>query len=160
MRLPSAQSIRSRRPQLNLFTWILIGSLLGWAASMVVETRNWRVVLLNVVVGISGVMLGGWLLGGLIGASAFNPVEFNLGGLLVSLLGATVLLAAVQLLGGVAGRRALPRRHPTSAVFEYSRSWKGHESERTEMSRTIRVRRVLHPLVMAALAATLLFVAG
>ena len=44
-------------------------------------------------------MLGGWLLGGLIGSSAFNLGIFSLAGLLVSLLGASVLLAAVQLAG-------------------------------------------------------------
>ena len=126
---------------MNLFTWILIGSLLGWVASKVAETRNWRVTLLHVVVGISGMILGRWLLGGLIGASAFKPIEFNLGGLLVSLLGATVLLAAVQLWVAIASPRASPRRYRTSAELEFSGS-----------------RRALHPLVMTALVAILLFV--
>ena len=152
-RPPDATTLHAIHPfeatQLNLFTWILIGGLLGWGASMVVETRNWRVMLLNVAVGISGVMLGGWLLGELIGASAFNPVDFNLGGMLVSLLGATVLLAAVQLLVAIAGCRAsLPLcRRP--AEPEFSRSWQSYST-----------RPALHPLVMAALPAALLFVAG
>lgn len=64
----------------------------------------------NVIVGIVGVVLGGWLLSGLVGSSPFNQDEFSLVGLLVSLLGAMVLLAAVQLLRGITvrQRRAAP----------------------------------------------------
>jgi len=67
-------------------------------------------VILNVIVGIVGVVLGGWLLSGLVGSSPFNQDEFSLVGLLVSLLGAMVLLAAVQLLRGITvrQRRAAP----------------------------------------------------
>jgi uncharacterized membrane protein YeaQ/YmgE (transglycosylase-associated protein family) len=159
IRLPSAHpSVQG--DCVYLFTLILIGGVLGWAAGMVVETRNWRVILLNVVVGISGVMLAEWLLGGLIGVSAFNPVEFNLGGLLVSSLGATVLLAAVQLLDGVAGRRALPRLYPASAVFEYPRTWTSYESETSETNKTIRIGRALRPLITVGLAGMLLLIAG
>jgi uncharacterized membrane protein YeaQ/YmgE (transglycosylase-associated protein family) len=145
---------------MSLFSWILIGGLLGWAASIFMQIRNWPVVFLNVATGISGVLLGGWLLGGLTGSSAFNPGEFSLGGLLVSLLGATVLLAAVHLLGGIAKRLVVLRRHPTSAVFELSRSWENYEGERTEMNKTIRAGRVLRPLITAGLAGMLLLVGG
>jgi len=53
------------------------------------------------MVGIVGVVLGRWLLGGLLGSSMFDQGEFGLSGLFVSLLGALVLLAAVQLITGI-----------------------------------------------------------
>jgi len=75
----------------------LVGGLLGWAASMLTGTGERTGVILNVIVGIVGVVLGGWLLSGLVGSSPFNQGSFSLIGLLVSSLGAMVLLAAVQL---------------------------------------------------------------
>lgn len=81
---------------MGFVTWIVAGALLGWAASALTGIGERRVFTLNVAVGIGGVMFGGWLLGLLIGASAFEPGEFSLGGFLVSLLGAAVLLAVLH----------------------------------------------------------------
>ena len=91
---------------------LFVGGLLGWAASMPTGSHERPGVILNVFVGIVGVALGVWLLSGLIGSSPFNQGEFSLGVLLVSLLGAMVLLAAVQLLRGNTERpgRAAPKR--------------------------------------------------
>ena len=91
---------------------LFVGGLLGWAASMPTGTHERPGVILNVFVGIVGVVLGVWLLSGLIGSSPFNQGEFSLGVLLVSLLGAMVLLAAVQLLRDITERpgRAAPKR--------------------------------------------------
>ena len=65
---------------------------------MLTGTNERPAIILNVIVGIVGVALGAWLLSGLIGSSLFDQGEFSLVVLLVSLLGAMVLLAAVQLL--------------------------------------------------------------
>jgi uncharacterized membrane protein YeaQ/YmgE (transglycosylase-associated protein family) len=51
---------------------------------------------LNIVVGIVGSLLGGWFLSPLLGISTINQGNFSIGGLLVSLLGAIVLLAIVN----------------------------------------------------------------
>jgi uncharacterized membrane protein YeaQ/YmgE (transglycosylase-associated protein family) len=53
--------------------------------------------ILNVVVGVVGAMLGGWLISPLLGAGTVNQGDFSLGGLVVSLVGAIILLAIVNL---------------------------------------------------------------
>jgi uncharacterized membrane protein YeaQ/YmgE (transglycosylase-associated protein family) len=82
---------------LNVIIWILAGALLGIAVSLALGTRNRARIALDVVTGIVGVLSGGWLLGALTGMSAFNPEAFFIASLLVSLLGATVLLTALQM---------------------------------------------------------------
>jgi uncharacterized membrane protein YeaQ/YmgE (transglycosylase-associated protein family) len=54
-------------------------------------------VILNIVVGIIGALLGGWLLAPLFGTGTINQGDFSLSGLLVSFLGAVILLAIVNL---------------------------------------------------------------
>lgn len=87
---------------MNLLIWLVIGGLLGWVASMFMGTNGRQGIILNVVVGIVGAVLGGWLLSGVFGSSTINQGNFSMSGLFVSLLGAIVLLAIVKLLGGIA----------------------------------------------------------
>ena len=91
---------------MNLIIWLVVGGLLGWAASMLMGTNGRQGIILNVVVGIVGAVLGGWLLSGLLGSSTINQGNFSLSGLFVSLLGAIILLAIVKLLGGITSRQA------------------------------------------------------
>lgn len=80
---------------MNTIIWLVVGGLVGWAASTIMRTREG--ILLNVLVGIVGAALGGWLLSSLLGASTINQGNFSAMGLLVSLLGAVILLAIVNL---------------------------------------------------------------
>ena len=89
---------------MNFIIWIVIGGLIGWAASIVMKTDAQQGVVLNVVVGIVGALVGGWLLSPLVGAGTINQNDFSLASLVVSLLGAIILLAVVNLL-----RRGAPR---------------------------------------------------
>lgn len=82
---------------MNLLIWLVVGGLLGWLASKIMNTDAQQGVLLNVVVGIIGALLGGWLLSPLFGTGTINQNDFSLSGLLVSLLGAIILLAIVNL---------------------------------------------------------------
>jgi uncharacterized membrane protein YeaQ/YmgE (transglycosylase-associated protein family) len=82
---------------MNLIIWLVVGGLIGWIASMIMRTDAQQGVVLNVVVGIIGALLGGWLISPLLGQGTINSGDFSLGGLLVSLLGAVVLLAIVNL---------------------------------------------------------------
>jgi uncharacterized membrane protein YeaQ/YmgE (transglycosylase-associated protein family) len=82
---------------MNFIIWLVIGGLIGWVASMIMKTNAQQGVVLNVVVGIVGAMLGGWLISPLLGAGTINQSDFSVGGLLVSLVGAIVLLAVVNL---------------------------------------------------------------
>src|SRR3954467_3699300 len=78
--------------------WIVVGGILGWLASMVMKTDAEQGMILNVVVGIVGAFLGGWLLSPLFGTGTINSDDFSVSSLLVSFLGAVILLAIVNLL--------------------------------------------------------------
>ncbi|HEX5686232.1 MAG TPA: GlsB/YeaQ/YmgE family stress response membrane protein [Ideonella sp.] len=82
---------------MNLIIWLVIGGLLGWVASLIMRTDAQQGVLLNVVVGIVGALLGGWFISPLVGVPTINQGAFSLGALLVSLVGAIILLAIVNL---------------------------------------------------------------
>ena len=82
---------------MNFLLWIVIGGVLGWLASLVMRTDAQQGLVLNVVVGIVGALLGGWLLSPLLGAGTINQNDFSLMGLIVSFLGAVILLAIVNL---------------------------------------------------------------
>jgi uncharacterized membrane protein YeaQ/YmgE (transglycosylase-associated protein family) len=60
--------------------------------------------ILNVVVGVVGALLGGWLLSPMVGAGTVNQGDFSLMGLLVSLGGAIILLFVVNLVRRGAAR--------------------------------------------------------
>jgi uncharacterized membrane protein YeaQ/YmgE (transglycosylase-associated protein family) len=80
----------------NFILWLVIGGLLGWVASMIMGTNARQGLILNVVVGIVGAFLGGLLLAPLFGTGTINQSDFSIGSLLVSLLGAVILLAIVN----------------------------------------------------------------
>ena len=81
-------------------TWLIIivvGGILGWLASIVMRTDAQQGIVMNVVVGIIGALLGGLLLSGLIGGAPITSGAFDIRSLLVSFLGAVILLAIVNL---------------------------------------------------------------
>ncbi len=82
---------------MNIIVWLVVGGLIGWAASLVMRTDAQQGIFLNVVVGIIGAALGGWFLSPLVGVSTINQANFSAPGLLVSLVGAVILLAVVNL---------------------------------------------------------------
>ena len=83
---------------MNFIIWLVVGGLIGWVASMIMKTDAQQGVILNVVVGIVGAFIGGWLISPLVGVPTINQDAFSVGALLVSLLGAVILLAIVNLL--------------------------------------------------------------
>ncbi|MBB5371194.1 MULTISPECIES: GlsB/YeaQ/YmgE family stress response membrane protein [unclassified Janthinobacterium] len=83
---------------MNFIIWIVIGGVIGWLASMVMKTDAQQGIFLNIVVGIVGAFLGGWLLAPLFGTGTINSDNFSLSSLLVSFLGAVILLGIVNLL--------------------------------------------------------------
>ena len=81
---------------MNLIIWLVVGGVLGWLASIVMHTDNQQGLILNVIVGIVGAMLGGWILSPLFGTGTINQSDFSLPALLVSFLGAVILIAIVN----------------------------------------------------------------
>ncbi|HQR78086.1 MAG TPA: GlsB/YeaQ/YmgE family stress response membrane protein [Burkholderiaceae bacterium] len=82
---------------MNFIIWLVVGGLIGWIASKIMRTDAQQGVFLNIVVGIVGSMLGGWLISPLVGAGTINQSDFSLAGLFVSLVGAVILLALINL---------------------------------------------------------------
>ena len=82
---------------MNFIIWLIVGGVIGWLASIVMKTNGQQGMILNVVVGIVGAMLGGWLISPLVGAGTINHNNFSLPALLVSFVGAAILLAIVNL---------------------------------------------------------------
>ena len=82
---------------MNFIIWLIVGGLVGWVASIVMGTNRQQGILLNVIVGIVGAFLAGILLTPYFGISTINQNNFSLPALLVSLLGAIILLAVVGL---------------------------------------------------------------
>lgn len=82
---------------MNFIIWLLLGGIIGWLASLVMKTDGQQGMFLNVVVGVVGAMLGGWLISPLVGVGTINQDNFSLPALMVSFFGAVILLAIVNL---------------------------------------------------------------
>lgn len=81
---------------MGIIILIIIGGVLGWLASIVMRTDGQQGILLNVVVGIVGALLAGFILNPLIGGGNIMNGDYSISSLLVSFLGAVVLLAIVN----------------------------------------------------------------
>lgn len=83
---------------INFIVWLIVGGIIGWLASMVMRTDAQQGIILNIVVGIIGALIGGLLLSPLFGIGTINQNNFSIGSLVVSFLGAVILLAIVNLI--------------------------------------------------------------
>jgi len=83
---------------LNFIIWLVVGGIIGWLASLVMRTDAAQGIVLNVIVGIVGSMLGGWLVSPLLGGGTINQGDFSIMGLVISFVGALILLAIVNLI--------------------------------------------------------------
>ncbi|HUL67155.1 MAG TPA: GlsB/YeaQ/YmgE family stress response membrane protein [Burkholderiaceae bacterium] len=82
---------------MNLVVWLVVGGILGWIASLVMRTDAQQGIFLNVIVGIVGAAVAGLVVSPLIGVPTINQNAFSVGALVVSLIGAIILLAIVNL---------------------------------------------------------------
>lgn len=88
---------------IEIIAWIIIGALAGWIASIIMRTDAEQGALANIVVGIIGAILGGFLVRLVTGTN--TTTGFNVGTLLTAILGAVVLLGIVKMF-----------RHPHTTV--------------------------------------------
>lgn len=88
---------------MGLLAWLVVGAIAGWLASRVMRTNRRQGLLMDIVVGIAGAFIGGFLFNqfGSVGATGFN-----IWSIFVAFTGAVVLLALIRL---VSGRSLLPR---------------------------------------------------
>lgn len=82
---------------MGLIILLIVGGVLGWLASIFMRTDGQQGILLNVVVGVVGAVLAGLILNPMIGGGNIMNGDFSLSALLVSFLGAVILLAIVNL---------------------------------------------------------------
>ena len=78
---------------MTLLLILLVGGILGWLASILMRTDAQQGIFLNIVVGIVGAFIGGLVISG----GSINNAPLNVTSFLVSLLGAVILLAIVNL---------------------------------------------------------------
>ena len=78
---------------INIILWIVLGALAGWIASLIMKTNQEQGCLLDIVVGIVGAFIGGFIFR-LFGASGVTG--FNIGSIIVAVIGAVILLAIVK----------------------------------------------------------------
>jgi uncharacterized membrane protein YeaQ/YmgE (transglycosylase-associated protein family) len=84
---------------INFIVWIIAGAIIGWLATKFMGSGG-QGLLIDIVIGIVGAFLAGWFITPLLHIGTINQGIFSLPALVVSLLGAVVLLAAVRLIRG------------------------------------------------------------
>jgi uncharacterized membrane protein YeaQ/YmgE (transglycosylase-associated protein family) len=82
---------------MNLIILLIVGGLIGWVASMIMRTDAQQGVFLNIVVGIVGALLAGFIVTPLIGGASIMDGGVNIQSILISLVGAVILLAIINL---------------------------------------------------------------
>jgi uncharacterized membrane protein YeaQ/YmgE (transglycosylase-associated protein family) len=81
---------------MGLIIWLVVGGVVGWLASIIMRTDAQQGILLNVVVGIVGALLAGFVVSPMLGVGTINE-GISVATFLVSLIGAVILLAIVNL---------------------------------------------------------------
>ena len=82
---------------MGILSWIIVGALAGWIASLIMGTNNQQGCLLDIVVGIVGAFIGGFVMN-LLGFGTFTG--FNLWSIIVAIIGAVILLAIIKAIRG------------------------------------------------------------
>ena len=82
---------------MNLIIWLVVGGVVGWLASIIMKRDAQQGILMNIVVGIVGAFLGGILISPLLGAGTINNSGLSVSTFVVSLGGAVILLAIVNM---------------------------------------------------------------
>lgn len=87
---------------MGFITWIIVGALAGWIASMIMKTDAQMGALANIVAGIIGAFIGGWVVS-LFGINVMDGA-FRIESILTAILGACILIAIVRLMQGKPAR--------------------------------------------------------
>jgi uncharacterized membrane protein YeaQ/YmgE (transglycosylase-associated protein family) len=76
---------------MGILLWIVFGAIAGWIASLITKSRTG--IVLDIVIGIVGAIIGGWIMNAL---GNTGTTGFNIYSLLVAILGAVILLVIVK----------------------------------------------------------------
>ena len=80
---------------MGIISWIVLGGLAGWLASIITKRNDQMGCLTNIIAGVVGAAVGGWVFS-LFGGQGVTG--FNLPSMLVAIVGAVVLIFLVGLL--------------------------------------------------------------
>lgn len=80
---------------INLILWIVLGAIAGWLASLIMGRNAQMGLLANIIVGIVGALIGGFIMNFF---DQSGTTGFNLWSLLVATLGAILLLFLLGLI--------------------------------------------------------------
>lgn len=83
---------------MNLLVWLIVGGVAGWLASIVMGKNEKMGAGANIIVGIIGAFIGGWVVS-LTGGSANVLDGFNFASLFTAFVGAVILLGLLRLIG-------------------------------------------------------------
>ncbi len=76
---------------------LVVGALIGWLASLIMQTDAEQGTFLNIVIGVVGAALGRWLLGGVMGiGGALSAGSLSVWGIAFGVLGAVILIALLK----------------------------------------------------------------
>jgi len=78
---------------IGFIVWIIVGGIVGWLASLIMRTDAQQGVLLNIVVGIVGAFIANLIFNG----GSINQAPLDVRAFIISLIGAIILLAIVNL---------------------------------------------------------------
>lgn len=82
---------------MGIIVLLIVGGLIGWVASMIMRTDGQQGLFLNVVVGIVGALIAGFIVTPMIGGAPITSGVISIQSILVSLVGAIILLAIINL---------------------------------------------------------------
>ena len=83
----------------NLLAWLIIGGVAGWLASIVMKTNASQGTFIDIVVGIIGAFIGGFVLDVLdLAPTSAGVTGFNIGSLVTAFIGAVLLLGLLRLI--------------------------------------------------------------
>jgi uncharacterized membrane protein YeaQ/YmgE (transglycosylase-associated protein family) len=88
---------------MGIIVWLIFGGLVGWIASMIMGTDAQQGMLMNVIVGIVGAFIGGFV-ASLLGFGTEGFQFFDIGSWITAILGAVILIWLVRMVTGRRGR--------------------------------------------------------
>ena len=88
--------------QMGWLAWIIVGAISGWLASIVMKTNREQGLIMDIIVGIVGALIGGFLFNQF---GSAGVTGFNIWSVFVAFIGAIILLGILRLFSG---RTAIP----------------------------------------------------
>ncbi len=84
---------------MNLIIYLIAGAIVGYIASRIMRTNSQQGLLIDILVGVVGAYLAGYFISPLLGIGTINDA-ISIQTMLVTLVGAVILLWVVKLLRG------------------------------------------------------------